>query len=285
LGAGGFAMLNARAFDESMNKTYDIPPLKIERSTDAAIIARGKHLAEGVAGCTSKDCHGKDLAGGNTLVMGPLGSLTGPNITGAGMGAAYKDGELARLLRHGVKVTGKSAMFMPAQDINWMNDEDLTAVVSYVRSVPNVEKPNGPIKIGLLGKVLDRQGAIPLDIARKISASGQIEFAGKPEPTAAYGKHLAKGCMGCHGEGYSGGKIPGAPPEMPIPLNLTPHETGLKGWTQADFNKLLNEGMRKNGQKLNPFMPIENYGLMDDTEKQALFVYFMSLPPKPFGGR
>lgn len=285
LGAGGFVFMNARAFDESMNKTYDIPPLKIERSTDPAVIARGKHLAEGVAGCASKDCHGMDLAGGKTLVMGPLGSLTGPNITGGGMGAAYKDGELARLLRHGIKATGKSATFMPSQDINWMNDEDLTAVISYVRSVPNSDKPNGPMKIGVMAKVLDRQGMIPIDVARKIASGGQIELAGKPEPTAAYGKHLAKGCMGCHGETYSGGKIPGSPPEMPVPLNLTPHETGLSGWTQADFNTLLNTGMRKNGKKLDPFMPIENYALMDDTEKTALFVYFQSLPPKPFGGR
>jgi len=72
---------------------------------------------------------------------------------------------------------------------------------------------------------------------------------------------------------------------MPTPLNLTPHETGLKGWTQEDFNNLLNKGDRKNGKKLHPFMPIENYSLMDDTEKQALYAYFMSLPPKPFGGR
>lgn len=285
LGGGGFVLLNVRAFDESMNKTYDIPPLKIERSTDAAVIARGKHLAEGVAGCTSKDCHGKDLAGGNTLVMGPLGSLTGPNITGGGIGAAYKDGELARLLRYGVKVTGKSATFMPAQDINWMNDEDLTAVISYVRSVPNVDKPNGPMKLGVLAKVLDRRGMIPIDVARKVKEGGEPQLAGRPEPTAAYGKHLAKGCMGCHGEGFSGGPIPGAPPEMPTPLNLTPHETGLKGWTQEDFNNLLNKGDRKNGKKLHPFMPIENYALMDDTEKQALYAYLMSLPPKPLGGR
>lgn len=284
LGAGGFVLLNTRAFDESMNKTWDIPPLKIERSTDPAVIARGKHIAESIGGCASKDCHGADLAGGNPLKMGPLGTLSGPNITPSGNAAAYKDGELARLLRYGVKNTGKSALFMPSQDINWMNDEDLTAIISYVRSVQPVEKPNGPIQLGILGKVLDRQGMIPIDVARKIGGK-QPELAGKPEPTAAYGKHLAKGCMGCHGETYSGGAIPGAPPDMPVPLNLTPHETGLKGWTQEDFNKLLNTGDRKNGQKLNPFMPIENTKLMDDTEKTALYAYFMSLPPKPLGGR
>jgi len=284
LGAGGYVFLNAHAFDASMNKTWDVPTPKIERSTDPAVIARGKHIADSIGGCASKDCHGKDLAGGNPLVMGPLGTFSAPNITPAGNAAAYKDGELARLLRYGVKNTGKSATFMPAQDVNWMNDEDLTAVVSYIRSVAPVEKPNGPVKLGVLAKVLDRRGAYVFDVARKIGGV-EPELAGKPEPTAAYGKHLAKGCMGCHGATYSGGPIPGAPPDVPVPLNLTPHETGLKGWTQDDFNKLLNSGDRKNGTKLNPFMPIENYALMDDTEKTALYTYFMSLPPEPFGGR
>lgn len=284
LGLGGFVFVQVRAFDASMDKTYDQPPLKIERSTDAAVIARGKHLVEGVAGCAGKDCHGSNLAGGATLTMGPLGTMTGPNLTGAGLGAAYTDGELARLLRYGIKKDGKSVRFMPSTDFNWMPDDELTAVVSYVRSVPNVDKANGPMKLGVLAKVLDRQGAFPMDVARKIAAS-PIELAGKPEATATYGKHLAKGCSGCHGETYSGGKIPGAPSSVPVPLNLTPHETGLKGWTQEEFNTLLTTGMRKNGKKLDPFMPIENLGTMDATEKTALYAYFMSLPPKDLGGR
>lgn len=285
LGLGGFVFVQVRAFDASMDKTYDQPPLKSEKSTDPAVIARGKHLVDSIAGCSSKDCHGADLAGGNTLKMGPLGELTGPNITGAGMLAAYSDGELGRVIRYGIKKSGKSALFMPAQDFNWMNDAEITAVVSYLRSVPNVDKPNGPLKFGVLGKVLDRQGAFVADVARKISAGPVEIYNGQPEPTANYGKFIAKSCMGCHGETFSGGKIPGAPADMPIPLNLTPHETGLKGWTQDDFNKLIVKGDRKNGQKLNPFMPIENYGQMDDTEKTALFTYLMSLPPKAFGGR
>lgn len=285
LGLGGFMFMNVRAFDASMDKVYDQKPLdEIKRSMDPAVIARGKHLVDGVAGCSGKDCHGKDLAGGNPLKMGPLGTLSGPNLTGAGALAAYSDGELARVIRYGIRKDGRSAKFMPAQDFNWLPDDDLAAVVSYIRSVPNVEKPNGPIQLGVLAKVLDRQGAITIDVARKI-ASGKVELAGKPEPTAAYGKFVAKGCSGCHGETYAGGKIPGAPPDMPVPLNLTPHETGLKGWTQEDFNKLLTTGDRKNGQKLNSFMPIENFGQMDDTEKTALYAYLMSLPPKPFGGR
>lgn len=285
IGAGGYVMMQVRAFDESMQKVYETPiPTNIKASTDAAVIARGKHLVDGVAGCSSKDCHGKDLAGGNTLQMGPLGTMTGPNITSGGAGAAYDDGELARLIRYGIKKDGRSAQFMPAPEVNWMPDDELTAVISYVRSVPKSDKANGPLHFGTIAKVLDRQGKLDIDVARKV-ASRPLDFAGKPEPTAAYGQFLARGCTGCHGEHLSGGPIPGTPPSMPVPLNLTPHETGMKGWTFEDFEKLLNKGDRKNGQKLNPFMPIENYSQMDDTEKKALFAYLQSIPPRPFGER
>ncbi len=283
-GGGIFYAVQASAFDASMSKVYDVPVPKVERSTDAAVIARGKHLVEAVAGCSSQDCHGKDLAGGRPLAMGPVGTFTGPNITGAGMLAAYSDGELARMLRHGLKKDGRSLAFMPVQDFNYFSDADLAAVASYLRTVPPVEKANGAVAVGPIGKILDRKGLMPLDVARKI-ASKKIDFAPAPAPTAEYGQFLARGCMGCHGEGLSGGRIPGAPKSLPVPLNLTPDATGLAGWTYDDFDKLMVKGLRKNGAKLDPFMPIDNFGQMDETEKKALYAYLMSLPPKPLGGR
>jgi hypothetical protein len=83
----------------------------------------------------------------------------------------------------------------------------------------------------------------------------------------------------------SGGPIPGAPSDFPVPLNLTPDATGLQGWTYADFEKLATTGIRKNGKKLASFMPIEAIAKMDDVERHALWAYLQSLPPTPFGQR
>ncbi|MGZ3451282.1 MAG: c-type cytochrome [Polyangiales bacterium] len=284
LGASAFVYSQTRAFDASMDKTYDIPLPDVKASTDPAVIARGKHLAESLAACATKDCHGADLAGGNTLQMGPVGTFTGPNITPKGISAAYSDGELARLIRYGVKKDGKSVRFMVVQDFNWLPDDEIAAIVSYVRTAPGIDKANGPNAVGVLGKVLDRKDVFFADVARLV-AGRKIELAPKPSPTAEYGKYLAKTCSGCHGEHYSGGHIPGTPKSFPDPLNLTPHETGLKGWTYEDFTKLLNTGMRKNGKQLHPFMPIEATAKADDTEKQALWAYLSSLAPLPYGGR
>jgi mono/diheme cytochrome c family protein len=284
LGAGGFVYSQTSAFDESMAKVHDVAPLELRASTDPAVVARGKHLAEALAGCSSNDCHGSDLSGGKTLEMGPLGTFSGPNITPNGILAAYSDGELARLLRHGIRKDGRSAVFMPSQDFSWLPDDELAALISYLRTVPAVDKPNGPLELGVLAKVLDRQGLLTVDVARKVMSLGS-ERAGPPAPTAEYGRFVARICTGCHGDGLRGGPIPGAPPEFPTPSNLTRHETGLSSWSYEDFERLLDEGVRKSGAKLDPFMPIDNFKLMNETEKRALWAYLESLPPEPLGGR
>ena len=281
---GIFVYTQCSAFDASLAKVYDVPVPNLARSTDPAVIARGKHLVESVGGCASALCHGQDLGGGKPIVMGPLGTVSGPNITPDNLGAAYSDGEFARLLRHGIKKDGCSVRMMPAQDIDWLPDSDVVAIVSYLRTVAPGDRPNGMTKIGVLGKVLDRQDKVIFDVARRIDHTKQ-EVAPAPEPTARYGVFLGRLCSGCHGEHLSGGRIPGTPSSIPTPLNLTPDATGLAGWTYADFDKLMKQGIRKNGKTLDPFMPIEAWKNFDDTEEHALWAYLQTLPPAPLGGR
>lgn len=284
LGGGSYVYMQCSAFDASMAKVYDVPVPNLSRSTDAAVIARGDHLVHSLAGCGVADCHGADLAGGHVVDIGPVGKMAAPNITGAGLGAAYSDGELARIIRHGIKKDGTSVRLMPAQDLSWLPDSEVVAIVSYLRTVPNVDRPNGTTSVGTLGKVLDRQGKFHWDVARMIDHA-KVESPPAPEPTAAYGTYLGRLCTGCHGEGLSGGPIPGAPPSIPTPLNLTPDKTGLGDWSYEDFDTLMKTGVRKNGGKLNPFMPVESWKNFDDTEMHALWSYLRTLKPTPFGNR
>jgi cytochrome c553 len=284
LGLSSFVGYQVMAFNRSMSKTYNIPPPNISRSTEAAVIERGKHLAESLGACATKDCHGHDLAGGELLDIGPLGIMVAPNITPAGRAAQYSDPEIARLILHGVKRDGKPVRFMMSQEINWLPDDDIQALISYVRSVPPVQKPDGEMKIGVLGKVLDRLDKIKLDVARRIDHEHRRN-APAPAPTAAYGAFIGQLCQGCHGEHYSGGPIPGAPPSIPIPKNITPHDTGIKKYSFDDFNKLLDTGIKKDGSKLDPFMPVEALSKMNETERQALWAFLQTIEPRPFGGR
>jgi mono/diheme cytochrome c family protein len=285
VGVGGFVYVEASAFDASIGKLYAVAPPQVVASNDAAVIERGRHLAESIGGCIG--CHGQGLGGKPGPPMGPLGVLHAPNLTRGkgGIGSRYTDAQLARVVRDGIKADGHGLRFMPAQDMTWWPDQDLVAIVSYVRSLPPIDRQVPLSSVGLLGKVLDRLDRIPLDVARRIEHHANRSTVPAAAPTREYGQYLARLCTGCHGPGFSGGPIPGAPPSLPVPANITPHETGIKLYTEAQFIQLLDTGRKRNGSKLDPFMPIETLAAMNEVEKRALWAYLSSLPPKPFGQR
>jgi hypothetical protein len=282
--AAAYVAVETSRFDSSMQKVYDVPLADVVTSKDPEVIARGKHLATALAGCSAAACHGEDFGGGVVTEMGPVATIAGPNITGASLGAAYSDGELARLIRHGIKKDGRSVRFMPVQDVSWLPAQDVVAIVSFLRSVPPVDRGNHPMTIKTLGKILDRRDKFIVDVARRIDHA-RSEAAPPPAPTAEYGAFVARLCTGCHGQHLSGGALPGAPPSIPTPLNLTPDESGLKDWTFDDFDKLMRTGARKNGKPLDPFMPIDTFRNFDDVEMHALWAHLRTLAPAPLGGR
>lgn len=280
---GTYVFLQVRAFDASLAHVYDVPTPSLQIKNDAPTLARGKHLAESLGACSARDCHGADLGGGPELDVGPIGTFAAPNVTL--VLSAYSDGELARLVRYGIRKDGRGLRFMPSQDFTWWRDDDVAALIAYLRTVPRVDRPNGTLRVGVLGKVLDRREMFKLDVARRL-AGQPVPVAPEPAANKEYGAFLGRLCDGCHGQNLSGGPIPGAPPSLPIPPNLTPHETGLGAdYTFEQFTRLLNEGVKKSGQKLDKFMPYETLAKMDDTEKHALFAFLRSLPPRPYGGR
>lgn len=288
-GGGGFAFfkLQVRAFDESMAKHYDLPLKDVQLTDDPLLLARGKHLTESLGACTA--CHGDNLAGGREEKMGPLGKLVYPNVTGSpeGLLSKYTDAELIRLLRHGVKRDGTSVHMMPMQEMSWWPDADRIALVSYLRrGVQPVAGQPGVIEFSDFGKLLDRLDKMPIDVARRVDHDAPPSTT-SPAESPEYGKLLATSCRGCHGEAHmAGGRIPGTPPELPAPRNLTPHQTGLKDWTYDDFVATVRTGKSKGtGAALNPFMPIEALRHFDETELKALWAYLRTLPPVEFGQR
>lgn len=283
VGGGAFAYSQTSAYDASMSRVHDVPVPKIAAATDPVAIERGSHLVQTLGGCALGDCHGADMSGGKVIDVGPVATLVAPNITR--IVSAYSDGELARLFRDGIKKDGTSVIMMPVQDFYWLPDEDIAAIIGYLRSIPVVDKVVPPTVVKPFGKILDRQGQFPLDIARFMSELDRLPPPPKAARTKEYGAYVARLCSGCHGESFSGGPIPGAPPDLPVPLNITAHETGLKGWTYEDFAKMSTTGVNPKGKKLDPFMPFEALGKMNEDERGALYLYLMSLPPKPFGER
>ncbi len=251
---------------------------------DAGLVAWGEHIAA-TRGCG--DCHGADLGGAVFAEAMPVMRLIGSNLTPGGVGATYSDGDWVRAIRHGVGPDGKGLLFMPSYEYYYLGDEDLAALIAYLKSRPAVTRELPGSAVGPVGRALLVTGKLPLLAAEMIDHDGPRPTAPPKGATVAYGEYLAAGCTGCHGADFSGGPIPGVPPEWPPAANLTPDpETGIGRWSRADFLAAVTEGRRPDGRQLQPqFMPWPNLARFQPDELEALWMYFQTVESRPFGGR
>lgn len=275
------------------DRTFEAPYPEIHASNDPAVIARGRYLATGPAHCVS--CHAEPgqptgaephLSGGVEFEL-PVGTFRAPNITPDplnGIGR-YSDPELARVLRYGVHPSGRAMLpFMPFANLT---DEDLTAVISYLRSRPAMDHAVAAHDVNTLGRFARAFLIEPMGPTKPIVA--RVEHG----PTAAYGEYLAStiaNCVGCHtnrsmrtgeaiGEPYAGGleiESHSQPGMTFVTPNLTPDpETGhLYRWTEDQFVARF----RHATATASP-MPWEAFRTMTEDDLRAVYRFLRSLPP------
>lgn len=280
--AGGVGYVYA-ASNAKADKLYEVASRPVPVGTDAAAIARGKHLAFAIAKCV--DCHGEDL-GGTVMIDDPtLGLLVAPNITTGGKLASYTDAEVARAIRHGIKRDGRGTLIMPSEDYQYLADDDVGAIISYVKSVPALANDPGVTRLRPVGRALLVAGVLPFYAAEKVDHNRVPPATMPPDTTVVYGAYLANGggCTGCHGPGLSGGPIPGMPPEFPPAANLTP--TGIGRYSDTQVESMLRTGKRPDGSEIKTIMPWKYTAMMTPTEMRATIKYLRSVPGKPFGQR
>lgn len=236
---------------------------------------RGERLAQVRYGCV--ECHAKDL-GGAPVVNDPMvASLSGSNLTPAAL-KGWTDQEIARAIRSGVSRDGRPLLLMPSQDYRHLSLKDLADLIAYLRSVPPVDRPSEPSKLGPVFTALYAFGKLPtltpVDVVDHAAppAAGPAEAA-----TPEFGKYLARAsCMGCHGEALKGGPIPGGDPKWPAAANITPD--ALATWDEGGFVKTLRTGVNPGGSRLAPPMVVEYTKKYSDVELKALWAYIRSLP-------
>lgn len=265
--------------ERRLHGRYAAPEHALPVSSDAATVARGERLAS-VRGCV--DCHGKTLTGGTVIDDPAIGRIVAPNLTRGGRGAQLTDGDWERAVRHGLRRDDSPLIVMPSQEFTGLTDEDLGAIVAYARSVPadTLTRPRshvGPLARALFAAGVFKLPADQIDHAR--AHPRQLEAT----RSASYGAYLAATCTGCHGPGFSGGPIPGAPPSIAPAANIT--RAGIGHWTEADFIAALRTGRRPDGSAIGKGMPWPVLGRMTDVELLALYDYLRSVPPKPWGNR
>lgn len=250
-------------------------------TTDGTLRERGHYLFES-RGCVL--CHGANGGGRDFVNDGKGTHIAGPNITSAGVTAAYQPQDWDRAIRHGVKPDGHPLMVMPSEDYNRFTDVDFSALVSYVRSLPPVEGGGtAAMDLPLPARVMYGFGLIP-------DAAGMIDHnLPAPAPvasgiTVAHGRYVANMCVGCHGAHFSGGKIAGGPPDWPASANLTAGAGSVMvRYPTADaFAAMFHSGKRPDGSTIG-VMPFESFSQMSDTDVRALYAFLKTVPARAAG--
>lgn len=258
-----------------LSRRYDVQVTRIALPTDDSAIARGRHLVEAVALCVG--CHGEDLSGDVLIDEPMIATVYASNLTAGrgGVGATLTDTDFVRAIRHGVNPDGRGLMIMHADAYHHLTEEDLGAIIAYVRSVPPVDHEVPATRGGLLGKVLVPLGAfdtetMPLIPAEVIDHEAPITHTPLPAVTAQYGEYLVSIalCPTCHGRQFTGGPPieEGAPPPPNIRAYGVPG-----GLTEEQFITTIRTGVTPYGKGLNPdAMPWKVYQKMTDDELRAI---------------
>lgn len=293
----GFAYIESTAnFDHPQTP---FPALKA--SADPAIIARGEYIVHAVAHCST--CHqsgahltkeqgvsvdfAAPLSGGFVFDLGPFGTFRASNITPdskTGIGR-YTDEQVARVIRTGVLPDGRIGAMMRF-GVGPMSDDDVVAVLSYLRAQKPVENVVGDEEMGLLAKMISNQ-IVPRDIPAPAPVSGD-------EVSVARGEYLAAGpamCFGCHspldpmqgfalaGPAYSGAEAEPDPTDAAYviaPPNIT--SAGyLAELSEDGFVLRLKAGRAEvmKGSK----MPWEAFQRLTENDMRSLYRYLKTVPP------
>ncbi len=283
-------------------RKFEAPYPDIHASTDSAVIAHGEYLVYGPAHCA--ECHlamtdmEKFKAGEKTPLSGgfefklPFGTIQSRNLTSdkeTGLGR-YSDAEIARLLRQQVRPNGRT--MIPFMEYQNMSDADLTAIVSYLRSLPPVKKEIPEAQWNFMGK------AVMAFLIKPEGPQGTPPKSVQPEVTVEYGKYLAddvSNCKGCHTErSMKTGEYIGIPFGGGLKAEASTGEKGvfvvsqnittdkqfgkLASWDADHFVNRFHQGILI-PQSIMPWASFQHYS---DNDLKAIYRYLVTIPPVNF---
>lgn len=279
------------------NLKFEAPYPDIAASQDSAVVARGDYLMNALADCSA--CHGDPeagaaLAAGEHVPMSggyvfdiPPGKFHVRNITpdsATGIGA-LSDAAIARALRHGVGHDGRA--LLPFMEMQGLSDEDLTAVVSYLRRQEPVHHLVPAHEYSLLGKVVKATA-----LANPVGPAQEPPRVSPRGATVENGRYLSEAvslCWACHtqrdmatgklvGPRYGGAKaFEVAHGKRWSPPNITkdPATGRLAKWTEDEFVARFRQGRLLEGSP----MPWQNYSRMSDEDLRAIYRFLETVPP------
>lgn len=244
-----------------LSAEWELPVDQVRLDPEWADAERGARLAV-VYGCTS--CHGENLAG-NVMVDSPLfGRIVAPNLTQ--VRESRSDADIVRVLRHGVRPDGTAVLpAMPAQAFTHLADEDIAALIAFLRSVPAAggDLPDLEVALPLRAFLLAGALAMPADL---IDHGAPRDVVVPRDDPVDFGRYLAhSACAECHGVDLRGSDR----------FMIAPHLAVAASYPLEDFRAFLRTGVALAGRELPTMSSIARRRLSSYTDEEidALHAY------------
>jgi len=258
----------------------------------AARLARGAYLMNGPVACAN--CHtprgpdfsflpGMDYAGGFKIVD-PAFEVYSANITPdkeTGIGA-WTDAQIITAIREGRTREGRiNFPPMPVPTYNAMSDDDVKAIVAFLRSVKPVRNQVPEPKYRIPQQAMPPAKGLPAPPAGDKGGTGRYIVTALAHCFECHTGPNAKGEPDFeHLMGAGGMTITLAPGATVKTANITPDpETGIGKWSDADIKRALTEGLRPDGRRLAPPMPFPFFKNMTGEDLDAVVAYLRTIPP------
>jgi mono/diheme cytochrome c family protein len=245
------------ASERVVARTYDVPLTSFDAPSDRESVQRGKRIAT-IIGCTA--CHGAQMEGAIMFDKPNIARIAAPNLTN--VVKEYTDAELERLIRHGVKRDGRSLWVMPSAMFNHLTDEDLAAVIAYVRSAPERDGVGREMTMRALGRLgIATEKFKP--VASEVNAGVQRTAPDYTDPMS-HGRYLVmNACTECHGQKLQGSEFLQAP-------NLLI----AAAYSEAGLAKLLHTGVALGERKLGLMSRTSaRFTSLTEQETHAIYTY------------
>lgn len=186
---------------------------------------RGKRLGQ-VLGCSG--CHGEALDGNVFMDVPLVAHVVAANLTTAR--DRYDEAAFLRLMRAGTKADGRIALVMPNKAHQRLTDQELADLWAYLHSVPQVTDTLTATRVGPLGRFGIVTGEYAIDDLRADPPESAAVLTDRLDNNP--GRRLLQvACGECHGV-----DLAGSPKDAVPPLLV------LKGYSQAQFLRLMHEG-------------------------------------------
>jgi mono/diheme cytochrome c family protein len=281
------------------NLQFDPPYPEVVASTDSAVIERGHYIVRVMAPCAS--CHGDpkqrsaNASGAEVPLIGgyafdiPPGTFYTRNLTpdsATGLGSV-SDKAIARALRYGVGHDGRA--LLPFMEMQGLADDDLQAVVSYLRTQPPVRNEVPPHHFNVLGMIV-KATALSKPVG-PASAPPKIAPRGASVETGKYIVESVALCWACHTErnqmtgalvgprfgGTKGFTEADDPAHSWSPPNITSEPaTGRLGKLSEDqFVARFRQGRLLAGSP----MPWQAFSKLNEDDLRSIYRYLMTIPP------